>query len=64
MSGEIFVPKDLYWPCACTKRKAGVLSHIKLNHPHVKKCRRCKCARPDESEKKFTNWLNGQEDGK
>lgn len=35
-------PPDGYWPCACVKRGAGgVLTHIKLNSPKLKSCRKC-----------------------
>jgi hypothetical protein len=35
-----------YWPCACVKRdRAGNMTHIKLNHNSVPKCRKCKATR-------------------
>jgi hypothetical protein len=37
-----------YWPCACLKRyKAGNMSHIKLNHKSIAKCRTCGATRED-----------------
>ena len=30
------------WPCACVKRnRQGFLSHIKINHVSVTRCRKC-----------------------
>ena len=38
---------DGYWPCACVKRnRAGNMTHIKLNHPLLKSCAKCKAKRP------------------
>jgi hypothetical protein len=31
-----------YWPCACVKRdRDGNWTHIKLNHPSLKRCKVC-----------------------
>lgn len=39
-----------YWPCACVKRdRQKNLTHIKLNHKSVKRCRKCRCDRPYQS---------------
>jgi len=35
-------------PCACVRRKAGRMTHIKLNHPSRKRCRTCGCERPEK----------------
>ena len=37
-----------YWPCACVKRdRRGVMTHIKLLPPNIRKCNVCKCRRPE-----------------
>ncbi len=39
------------WPCACVKRnRRGLMTHIKLNHPTLRRCRKCGCTR-EQSEK-------------
>ena len=39
-------PYDESWPCACVKRDAkGKATHIKLNAPLVKRCRKCGCTK-------------------
>jgi hypothetical protein len=37
-----------YWPCACVKRdrRTKQLTHIRTNHPTVRKCPKCGCERP------------------
>lgn len=35
-----------YWPCACTKRKNGVATHIKTHHRSVARCKQCGAERP------------------
>lgn len=40
--------KEDGWPCACVKRnRKGQMTHIKLNHPSLKRCSRCKCTKED-----------------
>ena len=41
---------DGYWVCACVKRKKGVMTHIKGNHPRVKVCRRCGVTKAQSEE--------------
>jgi len=62
----LVVDKDDYWICACVRRKGGRLTHIKGNHPSVKKCRKCGCTK-DESEREqrelsgdSTKWRGNQ----
>jgi hypothetical protein len=36
------------WPCACLKRnRKRQMTHIKLNHPSLKKCRQCGCTKTE-----------------
>lgn len=37
------VDRSDWWPCACVKRKKGVMTHIKMHPPKRKKCRVCGC---------------------
>lgn len=41
------VAKADYWACACVRHRKGVLVWIKLHHPDQKRCRVCKCQRPE-----------------
>lgn len=41
------VSPDRYWPCACVKRRKGMMTHIKVQHPSVAKCRVCGVTRED-----------------
>jgi hypothetical protein len=46
----------LYWICACVKRRRGVMTHIKSNHPDVKKCRACGCTPDAQEQMAITKW--------
>jgi hypothetical protein len=37
-----------YWHCECrTRDPQGNLSQLRLNHPLVKRCRRCQATKPN-----------------
>lgn len=41
-------PQWDYWPCACTMHdRHGNLKAIKQNHRSVKRCKVCRCERPE-----------------
>ena len=43
-----------YWVCACVKRdRQGNLAAVKMNHPSIKRCRKCGAV-PPPKEKKCT----------
>lgn len=41
------IDKSKFWPCACVKRRKGVMTHIRLNSPELAKCKACGCKRVD-----------------
>ena len=48
---EVVDLREKGWPCACVKRnRKREMTHIKLNHPSLKKCGRCGCTK-DESDR-------------
>lgn len=47
------------WPCACVKRRKGVVTHIGMKHGDVAECALCGAKRPPDGWDRFwTAWVN------